>query len=277
MGEKITAFQRSAGDEFPFFIQMTGISYCDGTYRIERRNSDIYVFEYIIRGKGTVIINNEAFTAAEGDIYILPKGSSHTYFSDSGDPWEKIWFNVDGPVIEHLMQAYRLNSIYHIRGLEIRDYFFRLLQTAQSHEEPVKEILNKTALIFHEILMKISGAVSATGPQVSTEAGKLRDYLDKRIEEKVSISGLSEAISRSPSQTIRIFKKEFGVTPYDYLLKKRIETARLLLSNSNMQVKEIAYKLCFADEHYFSNFFKEKTGSSPLEYKSKVLDFYSEK
>ena len=270
MREDITAFQSNAGDEFPFFIQMTGISYCDGSYRIERRNSNIYVFEYIIRGKGTVIVNNETFTAAEGDIYILPKGSSHTYFSDSNDPWIKIWFNAYGPVIDLLMQTYRLNSIYHIRGLDIRDFFYKLLQIAQSHDEPVREIFNKTALVFHEILIKISGAVAASEPHVSAEALKLRDYLDKHIEEKVSICELSEAIYRSPSQTIRIFKREFGVTPYDYLLKKRIGTAKLLLLNTNLQVKEIAYKLCFADEHYFSNFFKEKTGQSPVEYKSKT-------
>lgn len=270
MREDITAFQSNPPEDYPFFIQMTGISYCDGTYKIERRKSTHYVFEYIIKGEGTVTINGETFHPVEGDIYILPIGSSHTYFSDSSNPWTKIWFNAYGPVIDSLMHAYRLSTVYHVRGLDIKELFYRLLQTAQTPDEPVRAILNKASLVFHEIILKISGAVTPAALHISAEALKLRDYLDKHMEEKVSILKLSEAIYRSPSQTIRIFKKEFGVTPYDYLLKKRIETAKLLLLNTNLQVKEIAYKLCFADEHYFSNFFRGKAGCSPVEYKARA-------
>jgi AraC-type DNA-binding domain-containing proteins len=266
MKEDITAFNCD-NENMPFIILMAGISYCDGTYRIERANSDVCVFEYILKGNGTVIVNNEKFRAVEGDIYILPIGSNHLYFSDNTDPWIKIWFNIQGALIEKFMEAYKLNLQYHIKGLDIKDLFFKFLQTVRSPEELAADIFNKAAVIFHEIIIEISSLVNKQIPCMSQEAIKLRDYLDRHIEDRVGIKELSRTIYRSPSQTIRIFKKEMGMTPYDYLLGKRIETAKLLLSNTNLQVKEIAYKLCFADEHYFSNFFKERTGYSPIQYK----------
>ena len=63
-----------------------------------------------------------------------------------------------------------------------------------------------------------------------------------------------------------MFKRAYGITPYDYILTRKIETAKLLLKNSSLSVKEIAYRLNFADEHYFSNIFLQKTGVRPKKY-----------
>ena len=71
----------------------------------------------------------------------------------------------------------------------------------------------------------------------------------------------------SESQTIRLFKKNFGTTPYTYVLNKKINFAKKLLIDTNLSVKEISTKLCFSDEYYFSNIFKEKVGCSPSQYR----------
>ena len=59
----------------------------------------------------------------------------------------------------------------------------------------------------------------------------------------------------------------FGVTPYRYLLSRRLETARLLLRGTALPVREIAFRLCFSDEHYFSSLFRRKTGQTPSAYR----------
>ena len=57
------------------------------------------------------------------------------------------------------------------------------------------------------------------------------------------------------------------MTPYKYILNGKTETAKMMLLNTNMPIKEIAYELSFADEHYFSNMFKKLTGTSPKKYR----------
>lgn len=267
MREDIINFSYDIAEEFPFFIEMTGISYCDGTYKIDRQNSSIYCFEYVMKGQGTVIINGEKFSPVEGDIYILQKGCNHLYYSDKKNPWTKIWFNVKGPLVDHLIQAYNLNNIHHVENFDLKDLFEKFLSTAQLSMENTKEIFNRTALIFHEIVLQIYNRINVNHPMYNPIAYKLKEYLDKCIMGHINLDELSRLIQKSVPQTIRIFKKEFGVTPYEYLLSKKIETAKLLLINSNMQINEIAFKLKFADEHYFSNYFKEKTGVSPRKFR----------
>ena len=97
MHEEIIAFD-SEHSHSPFKVQMTGISYCDGSYRIIRNESPIYCIEYIIKGKGYVQLDNTSFCADEGDIYILPSGRNHYYYSDDENPWTKIWFNISGAI-----------------------------------------------------------------------------------------------------------------------------------------------------------------------------------
>lgn len=267
MREDIKSFTPNTNEEYPFFIDMTGVSYCDGTYRIERRKSKIYVFEYIIEGEGTVNINGTAFTAEKGDVYILPYGNTHLYYSSSKKPWTKIWFNIHGPLIDNLMQVYHLNNTYHIKNFDLYEMFYKMLNLAKTQNITQNELFSRASLLFHEIIIKISQRVHKSSTYCTPEAAILKNLLDKSIEGSISIKELGDSIFRSPSQTIRIFRKEFGTTPHDYLLNKKIETAKLLLQNTNISIKEIAYKLCFADEHYFSNHFKTKVGISPLKFR----------
>lgn len=83
----------------PFVVEMCGISYCDGTYRQERVNSPICVLEYVAEGTGTVIVEGVAHTASAGDVYLLPMGSSHRYFSDGSTPGPSCSSTPGGPVI----------------------------------------------------------------------------------------------------------------------------------------------------------------------------------
>ena len=48
---------------------------------------------------------------------------------------------------------------------------------------------------------------------------------------------------------------------------RRLETARLLLRGTALPVREIAFRLCFSDEHYFSSLFRRKTGQTPSAYR----------
>ena len=97
-------------EPLPFMVDICGISYCDGSYRHQRQNSPFYVMEYIVSGTGMVIVEDKQYTASAGDIYIIPFGSNHLYYSDKQNPWVKIFINAWGPVISSLIKAYGLEG-----------------------------------------------------------------------------------------------------------------------------------------------------------------------
>ena len=123
-------------------------------------------------------------------------------------------------------------------------------------------------LKLNEIFLKMHNHAEMDSEPMGIEV-EMKDFLNTQIMTKFHIEDLCKHISKSESQTIRLFKKAYGITPYTYVLEKKIAMAKNLLSDTNLSIKQIASKLCFADEYYFSNIFKEKSGSTPTEYRKK--------
>ena len=71
----------------------------------------------------------------------------------------------------------------------------------------------------------------------------------------------------TPNYFRSIFKKVMGVTPWQYVKDVRMKKAELLLTTTNMTVKEIAFFIGINDQFYFSKIFKDETGFSPSEYR----------
>ena len=264
MREEITTPPRSA--RLPFQIRMSGISYCDGTYVIRRTASPITCMEYVIEGKGSVTENDETFTAQAGDIYLLHEGKDHYYFSDAQEPWTKIWMNLTGTTVEHLIYAYGLDRINHVRGLNLSEEFHRFYDTARTCVT-AEEAADRCALIFHEILQKIADYLRTQTAEESSTARTIKGLIDAAPAYNITLEELSGQLYFSKTHLIRVFRAEYKVTPYEYILSRKLRLAKDLLTNTSLSVGEISAYLNFCDAHYFSNFFRERTGTTPREYR----------
>lgn len=249
----------------PFAVEMAGISYCDGTYRIERPRSEITVMEYVVSGKGTIHTRGQIFTARGGDVYILHRGDSHLYYSDAEDPWVKLFFNVSGDLTEQLLDAYRLSGEVLVPRCPVEGLFRAFFAITRTDQE-ISAIFGRCALKLHEIIMAVSAGRG--GPALPAEAVRLKQLLDSRISGTVTIEELARSIYHSPDYTIKLFKRTFGRTPYAYLLAQKMHAAKSLLRSTNLSVKEISARTGFEDQHYFSNLFKKQCGLSPAQYRS---------
>lgn len=128
----------------------------------------------------------------------------------------------------------------------------------------------KLALSVHEIIMKISLAgqqLDLSFNPASSMAERLKDFLDARIYFKTSLGFIADFQKATDKYIIRVFKEKYGITPYAYLIQKRMEAAQELLRFTELSVKDIAAKLAFSDGNYFSRAFKKHTGVSPVEYR----------
>lgn len=255
----------------PFGILLAGVSYCDESYFIERPKSPCFCMEYVISGTGTVIIDKKEYHPIAGDIYLLPQGKDHLYFSDKKNPWTKIWFNAEGSLLNALASAYNPGGrvVFNVGGGY--EYFKKIHSIGKNTELSAEEKHNAAAVVFHKLMQFLYNASQKN--TISAEAETVKNYIDSHINENISIKSLAELVYLSESQIIRIFKSNFGKTPYDYILDLKIENAKKLLLNTNMLIKEIAFNLSFCDEHYFSDLFKRKTGKTPSAFKreSKLL------
>lgn len=246
-----------------FTAVLSGITYPDVNYRIKRVNPDFAVLEYVMDGEGEIIVKGKKHHAEKGDVYLLKEGEDCEYYSSPENPWTKIWLNFFGTSVNTLVSLYGLDEVTLVKNIDIYDEMKQIIEICKSREE----VNSRTELIFHKILRILHTKISSTEESVSKEAKILKDFIDSDFSKNISINTLAALIFRSESQTIRIFKAAYAVTPYEYIIGRRIKNAQLLLTNTNLYIKEISERCGFGDEHYFSNIFKAKTGTSPKEYR----------
>ncbi len=88
-------------------------------------------------------------------------------------------------------------------------------------------------------------------------------YINDHITEKIETQQLTEMTKWSHHHFIRIFKKYINQTPYQYILKKKIEKAKVIIFESDISLSNIAIELGFSSYSNFCNAFKKETGKSP--------------
>ena len=95
-------------------------------------------------------------------------------------------------------------------------------------------------------------------------------YLQKHLQEEISLSSIADKLGVTQAHLSREFKKAIGISPLKYHHKLRIELAGDFLKESNAPLAVIATRLGFSNEFHFSKLFKRITGQSPGAYRRHI-------
>lgn len=251
-------------DGAPVYISLAGVTYPDPAYHVCRTVSQMTVIEYVTEGAGYICHGGERQRVEKDTVYLLSQGDPHDYYADSETPFTKIFLNVSGSYSERLVAAYGLSGKHFFSGTGLKPLFERIPEVFHS-DMPENEMQAYFQGLFVEILARISHAQEESAH--SGEAMKLKSHLDANLDRIVSAKELAKVIFRSPDYCLKLFSREFGITPYAYQLDRKMHAARSLLADTHMSVTQIAESLGYDDPHYFSNLFKEKCGCRPLAYR----------
>ena len=249
----------------PLSIESFGITFPSPNFHIQRFDARYFILEYIVSGKGYLKVDGKLHTLHANDVYLLEPGSSHEYYADKDEPFKKYWINFKSDVFFHILHEYDLSQIYVFHDTDISEEMtkiFALERVSLYNDQIYKQASKYLFTIFMKLAEK--NHIKAEG---SVIAQQILAELDKAIDSSVSIDEICETLFISRSKLIREFKKHYDITPHAYLVNRKIAFSKMLLQNSAHSIKSISNHLGFADEHYFSNIFKQKTGMTPSEYR----------
>ena len=256
------AYTMAMSEEYPIRYVIAGTTKPFPNYKNNRPpTKKHYIFEYVISGRGYIHIGGAWHTLEAGHMYIVGKNDVRNFYSDSICPMHKIWCTFSSDYIDSMLINYGLTSgVYKV---DVLKYFDSIYKIAKS-EIPEKDKMLATADNIHKIILDTAASKSSEQNLFS----KIESELISSIYKNADLNDIATKLFISRAHLIRLFKQHKGVTPYQFLLGEKIKIAKALLSTTEMSVKSISDKLCFADEHYFSHLFKQKTGLSPLKYKA---------
>ncbi len=101
----------------------------------------------------------------------------------------------------------------------------------------------------------------------SSKLQRAIDYIQAHLAEDLSLDAIATEIGMSRFYFCRLFKKSIGITPYQYLIKCRIDRAKLLLlSTTKLSIADIALQVGFSNQSNFTKHFKRLVGVTPKKF-----------
>lgn len=135
------------------------------------------------------------------------------------------------------------------------------------------EVLERLVVSQHDVQREIAGMTPvrlSTKQELYKRLRQAKDYIDSCFAEELSLELIAGTAHLAPVYFLREFKKNFHMTPHQYLTQRRIEEAKYLLVSGILSVTDVCLAVGYSDLSSFSKLFKVRTGYSPDHYRSIV-------
>ena len=143
-------------------------------------------------------------------------------------------------------------------------------------EAPFGDDVLKTAYImqimtlFNEKFLQKNSDKKYSAPKEGFLIEKCLAYINENYADDITLESIAKINYISQNQLCRLFKKELGVTPNHFITETRLFYAKLMLTQTELSVKSIAFSCGFNTPSYFIKCFREKFGKSPNVYKKEL-------
>src|SRR6267143_90560 len=108
-----------------------------------------------------------------------------------------------------------------------------------------------------------------TAPEILERLNRARKFMDSCYDLPLDLAEISSHACFSRYHFLRLFRKAFNKTPHQYLVERRIERAKELLSSEDLRVTDICFEVGFESLGSFSSLFHKTVGHPPITYREK--------
>ena len=91
-------------------------------------------------------------------------------------------------------------------------------------------------------------------------------YMQQNVNKCLKIEDIAGQVNLSESHLSKLFRNKTGSSPIDYFINLKMQEAIRLLTNKSLRIKEVAFKLGYSDQYYFTRIFTKQIGTSPASF-----------
>jgi AraC-like DNA-binding protein len=224
---------------------------------------DHFLLVYIKDGKGTLETRNKLFKLTSKSLLVMFPGNKVFYQVAENTPWTIFWLGLYGKLTYSYLDALGITPEKPLLKID----------NAKEIESTMEIIFKKSASndlsdkidcigLLHRFFAELAENLQIVQHK--------KDYVEQAInfikynyERGISARDIASYLKLDRSHFTKIFKKETGATPTQWLNEIRIKKACDLLKGTDLTIKEVAYSVGIFDQFYFSRLFKAATSYAP--------------
>ena len=247
-------------------------------------------------GKEFYRSGNRTIAVDDSSYLIFNEGKNYSSYINSETTVESFTINFNPEFVQHVVSAMKQRDLETDDASKRQIHFVeknylhnntllpmllklrRMSMALHSNKQRIKELFSEVLMTLVETQEEIQKEVSSMSPRKYSTKQELyqrlnnaKDYMDACFAEDISLETIDHTAHLAPVYFLREFKKNYHLTPHQYLTQRRIEEAKYLLLSKRNMISEICLMVGFQDISSFSKLFKYSTGFSPEQYRSTIF------
>lgn len=236
--------------------------------RVRKHGLPTAIVMVCTEGSGWVTTPHGTFPVAPRRLVVVHPGLPHAYGAAEAAPWSLWWFHAAGTDLADLLTAARLTPANPVLSLHDPAGASQLIQDmvdAYDIDYSTPGLLAAAGAAW-ALLSKLPAERRRVEAH-TTPALRALTVLRERMPQRTSVSELAAAVGISTSHLANVFKAETGYGVVAYQNRLRVSQATELLATTSLPIGEIAARVGFDDEFYFSRLFRRVNGVAPRHYR----------
>ena len=226
---------------------------------------------YIVGGKGQFLIQDQLYPVNVNNLVIINPNVTHTEVGLNAQPLEYIVLGIEGIELAASEGSNgQFNILDYFESVEVSGCLRNILREMEQKNPGYEDVCQAYMEILIIRLMRNTALAVPTEPQMisgNRQCTAVKRYIDLHFKEALTLEQLAEDAHMNKYYLSHAFKREYGTSPINYMITRRIEESKYLLAETDLSMSQIAQLLGFSSLSYFSQVFRRTQAVSPMEYR----------
>lgn len=245
-----------------FFVTEFGHSELKSSKTVGPWSREIYILHFVVKG----YCDFSGFRVEEGQAFFISKRLVHSF--TVSDNYEHYWIGFSGNCIKYIFEKFNLKITPHqLFYVENPDFAETLFSEAKSKfsQDDIATPHSIALSVLMAMLPMLKEKLASANKSREKYAEQVQNLILTNYAHPIKMSELAKEIHVTEKHMYRLFVNRFGISPQKFLLKTRMETAKKLLTETDLTIKEVSNSVGYTSlpsfSKSFSNWFKTTPGS----------------
>ncbi|NCB91792.1 MAG: AraC family transcriptional regulator [Clostridia bacterium] len=246
-------------------------------YRERKDGIEEYILIYCTEGSGFIVVDGKEYILHENEAFCIPQYHGHRYYACEDDPWSILWVHFKGEDIKYFpLQECNVISFSSQNATNRMLFLFELLFRVLEANYTLGNFIYISQVLSLILAETYDREKHNTTLEQNKHVTNVVRFMYKHLEENLTLEEVAAEFELSKSYLNAIFQKYTQHAPMDFFINIKMKSACRLLKTTDLYIYEVAQKLGYGDQYYFSRIFKKVVGISPKAYKNGDYFHYKE-